>query len=310
VRSGPPSQSGGVTRARNVLVTGASTGIGYATAVALDARGWTVFAGVRSDADEAVIRLALSSRSEPVRLDVTSETAIASAVGRIAAATDGRLQGLVNNAGIAAIAPFETLGAQAWRDVFNVNVFGTVDVTRAMLPLLRAGRGRVVTIGSIASRVPWPMQTAYAASKAALATTSDLLGAELRPFGIRVSLVEPGAVRSAMAAKRSVPLRRDGELEPALATTYRTLGSLAERAAGWFAGRSPAPRATVARVVHALESSRPRARYVVGFDARVQTVGRRLVPASIREALLAFAIGRVVAATRVTAGEDAGSGSP
>jgi len=291
-------------------VTGASTGIGYATAVTLDARGWTVFAGVRSDADEAVLRLALSSRSEPVRLDVTSSATIANAVVRITAATDGRLHGLVNNAGIAVIAPFETLGSQAWRDVFGVNVFGTVDVTRAMLPLLRAGRGRVVTMGSIAASVPWPFQTAYAASKAALATISDLLGAELRPFGIRVSLVEPGTVRSEMWAKRSVSLRRDGELEPAIAMAYRTLGSLAERVAGWFARRSAAPRATVARVVHALESSRPRARYVVGVDARLQELGRRLVPTSIREALVAFAIGRVIAATHLTAAATATATSP
>jgi NAD(P)-dependent dehydrogenase (short-subunit alcohol dehydrogenase family) len=176
--SGPPG-------AKAVLVTGASTGIGEACALRLAARGIRVFAGVRSESDGASLRQRASDGLTPVLIDVTVPDAIALARGTVAdlVGPEG-LAGLVNNAGV----------VDEVRKEFDVNVFGAIAVTQAFLPLLRGGRGRIVNMSSISGRIALPFAGPYAASKFALEAISDSWRVELRPWGIRVAIVEPGEV--------------------------------------------------------------------------------------------------------------------
>src|SRR4051794_7981833 len=138
---------------RSVLVTGASTGIGRATALRLDAAGWKVFAGVRKPADGEALRDAASGPLSALILDITDAEQIAAAAARIEAEAGGRLDGLVNNAGVAVPGPLETLAIEDFRRQIEVNMTGHVAVTQALLPAIRAARGRIVFISSIGGRV-------------------------------------------------------------------------------------------------------------------------------------------------------------
>ncbi|HVF10558.1 MAG TPA: SDR family NAD(P)-dependent oxidoreductase, partial [Abditibacteriaceae bacterium] len=177
-----------------VLVTGASTGIGAACALHLDEIGFQVFAGVRQAAAGLELRDKAANRLTPLMLDITSTASIAEAVGTIQAATGGVLHGLVNNAGIVVAGPLEYVPVEEVRRQLEINVVGQVAVTQGVLPLLRAGRGRIVNIGSISGRSALPFMGPYSASKFALEAITDALRVALRPWQIRVSIIEPGAV--------------------------------------------------------------------------------------------------------------------
>src|SRR4051794_1580811 len=186
----------------NVLVTGASTGIGEACALHLDHLGWRVFAGVRRDEDGERLRRQATDRLTPVRLDVTDEAEVGNALGSIADLVgDDGLAGLVNNAGVARGGPIEFLPLDEWRDQFEVNVFGQLAVTKAALPLVRQTRGRIVFIGSIAGRVAAPLVGPYSASKHAIEAIGATLREELTPWGIEVSVVEPGVIKTPIWTK-------------------------------------------------------------------------------------------------------------
>ena len=178
-----------------VLISGASTGIGEASALRMHARGFTVYAGVRRTEDgDAVRARAGSDRLVPVLLDVTSEQHIAEVRRRIEAERgESGLDGLVNNAGIAAAGPLEFLPITELRRQLEVNVIGQVALTQAMLPALRRARGRIIFVGSIAGRSALPFVGAYAASKFAIEAIADSLRVELVESGIHVSVVEPGS---------------------------------------------------------------------------------------------------------------------
>ena len=165
---------------KTALVTGASSGIGQACAVRLASSGWRVLAGVRRTGEAP-------AGTEEVLLDVTDPEQIGAAAERVE-----ELSGLVNNAGIAVAAPLEFLPPDDLRRQLEVNVIGQVAVTQAFLPALRRARGRIVIVGSIAGRSALPFLGAYAASKHALEAVADSLRVELRPFGIAVSIVQPG----------------------------------------------------------------------------------------------------------------------
>ena len=180
---------------RSVLVTGASTGIGRATAVRLNSRGWRVFAGVRSGADAEALSAVGSGRVVPVMLDVTEGEQIAAAAQQIAAELDGRgLDGLVNNAGVAIPGPLETMPIEEVRRQVEVNLIGQVAVTQALLGQIRLGRGRIVFISSIGGRIAFPLGGAYHAAKFGVEAVGDTLRQELRPWKIAVSIVEPGSI--------------------------------------------------------------------------------------------------------------------
>jgi len=280
---------------RCVLITGTSTGIGHAAARALDEAGWRVIAGVRTEQDLRRMRELLSPRSEPVLLDVTNSTHIAQVRERIAQRTGGRLDALVNNAGIALMGPFEALSGDALRRQFAVNVFGVFDLTQTMLPMLRASRGRVVNIGSISGRLAWPFNGQYAASKHALRGLTASMRSELRAQGINVSLIEPGAIKTAIWQKHTPEdLRRLEAVDSALAAQYQRLFDATEASMHAIAKYAPPARIVVRAIRHALESRRPRRTYLIGWDAVAQVALLALVPAWLRDRTLAFGIRRTI----------------
>jgi NAD(P)-dependent dehydrogenase (short-subunit alcohol dehydrogenase family) len=238
---------------RTVLVTGASSGIGQACAVRLTRSGWRVLAGVRR-AGEA------PDGTEEVLLDVTDPPPLELR----------ELDGLVNNAGIAVAGPLEFLPADELRRQLEVNVVGQLRLVQMLLPALRASRGRIVNIGSISGRSALPFLGAYAMSKFALEAMSDALRIELRPWGIRVAIVEPGTIRTQMWTRE-----RPDPPEEAMTLYGGRISAFREFALKRAAGGAPAE--AVAEVVEqALTAERPRARYLVGRDARIRAGVERL----------------------------------
>ncbi|MGN6556503.1 MAG: SDR family NAD(P)-dependent oxidoreductase, partial [Solirubrobacterales bacterium] len=179
---------------RSVLVTGASTGIGRATALRLDGSGWRVFAGVRREEDAESLRTAASQSLVPVFLDVTEPDQIAAVAEQVGKEAEGGLAGLVNNAGVAIPGPLETIPLEDFRRQIEVNLVAYVAVTQAMLPQIRQAEGRVVFISSIGGRIAFPFGGPYHASKFATEAIGDVFRQELRPWGLRVSIVEPGSI--------------------------------------------------------------------------------------------------------------------
>jgi len=256
-----------------ILVTGCSSGIGRATVLEAAARGHRVFATARNRAD--LVDLERRDRVEVLRLDVTEPDSIRQAI-EAALARTARLDGLVNNAGYGQYGAIEEVTPDEWRAQFEVNFFGTIAVTQAVLPAMRrARRGTIVNVSSVAGRVPIPFAAPYCASKHALEAASDALRVELWPFGIRVVLVEPGPIAS-----------RFGEHARALVAPflsrpgpYREVYALAEKAMDGDFQRGQRPAEAVARVVvEAIESPNPRPRYRIGPMARVLIPLRRALP--------------------------------
>jgi NAD(P)-dependent dehydrogenase (short-subunit alcohol dehydrogenase family) len=274
-----------------VLVTGSSSGIGRACALRLDRAGFGVFAGVRSRDDAESLEAASSQRLEPVILDITDEATIAATRERIEQVTGGRLAGLVNNAGIARGGPLEAVPVEELQRQLEVNVIGQVAVTQAVLPMIRAARGRVVFISSIGGRVSLPYLSPYAASKHAVEAVGDSLRREMMPFGVHVSLVEPGAVATPIWDKGSdqaAELRQ--RAAPELTEAY---GETLERFEQLFleAGRGGVPPDRVAEAVeHALTAERPKTRYVIGRDAKLRALLGRYLPDRAMDRLIARAL--------------------
>jgi NAD(P)-dependent dehydrogenase (short-subunit alcohol dehydrogenase family) len=271
-----------------VVITGASTGIGRACALHLDRLGFRVFAGVRRDADGAALTDASSGRLVPVRLDVTDDASVAQALQVVAAAVgDSGLAGLINNAGIAVAGPIEFLPIEDLRRQLDVNVVGQVRVIQAFLPLLRMARGRIVNVGSIAAHYSLPFIGAYSASKSALASVSDALRVEVRPWGIDVALIEPSSVATPIWEKTLGDADRTfADAPPAANELYGPVLKYV-RVAGARAGTQGVSTDDVVRtVVHALTAKRPKTRYLVGRHIRLR-VAITLLPARLRDWLMA-----------------------
>jgi NAD(P)-dependent dehydrogenase (short-subunit alcohol dehydrogenase family) len=266
-----------------VVVTGASSGIGAATARRLADAGFTVFAGVRSP-----IGTALGSPSPnilPLRLDVTDADSIASAA-RAVAELGPALFGLINNAGIAVAGPLEYLPIQELRAQLEINVTGVVAVTQAFLPLLRRTHGRIINVGSIQGRLTAPFLGPYSASKMALEAITDALRMELAPSGIAVSIIEPGAVATPIWQKGAAQKTRLLDAMPPEALTHYGKSIDAVTAIAQSEERSGIPPERVAELLlRILTAKKPRARYLVGRPARIQAVIAHL-PESIRDRLL------------------------
>jgi NAD(P)-dependent dehydrogenase (short-subunit alcohol dehydrogenase family) len=274
---------------RTVLVTGASTGIGRATALRLDAAGWLVHAGVRREADAESLRAEGSERLSPVQLDVTDPAQIAAAADAISAEGRG-LDGLVNNAGVAVPSPLETIPIERFRHQIEVNLVGQVAVTQALLPSIRRARGRVVFISSIGGRIAFPLTGAYHAAKFGVEAVGDVFRQELRPWGIRVSIVEPGSIDTPIWDRGGRAADEIGAGQGQLQALYgRALESYREVVRKTAERGIPPDK--VARVIeHALSSSRPRTRYPVGLDARVQARLRPFVPTPVFDRIVARAM--------------------
>lgn len=255
-----------------IVITGASSGIGEAAALDLAQRGFLVYAGVRSDAD-ARRTAAAHANLRPLRLDVTDPAAIASAVQAVE--TGGvPLLGIVNNAGIAVAGPLEFLPLAELRRQFEVNFFGTLALTQAVLPLLRArGSGRVVFVGSISGRLTPPLLGPYSASKHALRAAAIALRFELAPAGIGVVLLEPGSVKTPIWAKgRAASDEMLAHLPAAAEAPYgpslRNLVAVTETEE-----KNGMPVGVVVDAIrHALLDSKPKASYLLGFPARAGAI--------------------------------------
>jgi NAD(P)-dependent dehydrogenase (short-subunit alcohol dehydrogenase family) len=272
------------------LITGTSTGIGEACVALLAAKGWTVYAGVRREPDGERLAATHSGDIRPVILDVTNTAHIARVVDELAMIVgDAGLQGLVNNAGVGVGGPVELLPEDAWRFVFDANFFGIVALTRATLPLLRNGRGRIVHIGSIGGRIASPGVAPYSASKHALEALAESSRIEFALGGspVRVALVEPGAVVTPIWDKADDSV---DALERLFDDDQRVeYGWMVDQARGFVdeGRRTGVPPSKVAdAVAHALTAPRPKLRYLVGPDAKVAGHVIARLPDRAREALV------------------------
>lgn len=269
-----------------VLITGASSGIGAACALDLASRGFRVFAGVRRVEDGERLVAQADGGMCPLTVDVTNRPSIDAAVARIREETDARgLAGLVNNAGILVSAPLEFVSADQLRRQFDVNVFGTVAVTQAVIPLLRhESPGRIVTIGSIAGRAAPPYFGPYAATKFALEAITDSLRMELRHWGIEVSMIEPDAVATPIWGKLdSAPEAQTMRLSPEALKLYGDDVDAMTMAARKMDRRGMPVERVVQAVHHALTARRPKTRYPIGFRTRLAAWAVSRIPDRIRD---------------------------
>jgi NAD(P)-dependent dehydrogenase (short-subunit alcohol dehydrogenase family) len=270
-----------------VLVTGASTGIGEATVLHLRELGFEPVAGVRKDEDaERLGRSGIRS----VRLDVTDADQIAAVRAEVG---EGALAGLVNNAGIAIAAPLEFLPVEQLRHQLEINLIGQVAVTQALLPALRRARGRVVNISSIGGRVAIPLLGAYNMSKFGLEAFSDVLRRELRPQGVDVIAIEPGGIKTPIWRKggeaadeilAGTPAERQELYGPMVAAVRKQSANIEQV-------RGLPPRAVAEVIGTALTADRPRARYLVGKDAKARALVARVVPDRVMDRLIGRALG-------------------
>ncbi len=274
-----------------MVVTGSSSGIGRACALHLDGLGFRVFAGVRRDEDGERLRADASGALEPLILDVTDGAAIEGLKARLAEVADGRLAGLVNNAGVAASGPLEDVPLDEFRRAMEVNVTGQVAVTQALLPALRRARGRVVFMSSIGGRVAQPYMSPYNASKFAIEAVGDSLRQEVGPLGVHVSIVEPGSIATAIWDKgaetaTSFRERLDPEADRVYGESFDRFSEVARKT-----GERGIPPERVAEVVvHALTAARPRTRYLVGVDAKVLARLARFTSDRFRDRFMALTI--------------------
>jgi len=278
-----------------VLVTGASTGIGAATARRLDRLGHLVFAGVRRAEDGERLRGEASERLRPLLLDVTRQDQIDAAARAIEAVSGSRgLAGLVNNAGVAVGGPIEFVPLDQIRHQFEVNVFGLLAVTQACLPLLRRASGRIVNIGSIAGRAVAPFGVPYGMSKYAVEALTDGLRLELAEAGIRVAVIEPGAVRTPIWEKGLAALGQVEKTFPPVALErYGSRLAFLGKLLAANNDRGVPPEEVADAVVHALESDHPKTRYLVGNDARIRALIARFLPDRVGDAIVHGALRRM-----------------
>jgi len=262
---------------RTILITGCSSGIGYDAAHGLRVRGWRVFAACRQEADCERLR---GEGFESPRIDYADEASIAQAVTEVNEATSGRLDALFNNGAYACPALVEDLPRGALREIFETNVFGWHDLTRQVIPLMRAqGHGRIVQCSSVLGLVALGWRGAYVSTKFAIEGLTDTLRIEMRGTGIAVSLIEPGPVRTKIRENARAPFERwiDWEKSPRMAD-YRD--KLRPRLYGEYSKDrfELLPEAVTNKLIHALESPRPRARYYVTTPTYLMGALRRLLP--------------------------------
>ena len=276
-----------------IFVTGASTGIGRATALRLDKLGYPVFASVRKQQDADSLRKAASGKLTPVLMDVTDEDSIARARDEIAGALAGTaLWGLVNNAGISFRAPLEYTPMADFRRLYDANVFGLLAVTQAFLPLLRQSRGRIVNVSSLTSLWVTPFHGIYSSAKMAVNGISEALRMELTPLGVKVILMIYGGVQTELwdrveKATTDLACHYPPEFNQLYAARQR-------RAFEYFAtaGRSGLPASQAAEpIVHALTSPDPQRVYLAGPGARMASILTKILPGKLKERFIIKSMG-------------------
>jgi NAD(P)-dependent dehydrogenase (short-subunit alcohol dehydrogenase family) len=260
-----------------VVVTGASTGMGAATARELGRRGFHVLAGVRRDIDADALR---GERIEPHILDITVDSHVAAIADRVIHDPLGRpLRALINNAGISVNAPLEALPIAEWREQFEVNLFGHIAMTQALLPPLLRSSGTVVNVSSVGGRVALPTYGAYAGTKFALEAASDSLRREVADLGVRVAVVEPGAVRTQMLERGVANAQRlNADMTTDQLERYGGLVVAVSEQARSFGRRGVSAEHAGKVIAKAATAPRPRTRYTIGHDAAILVRLARVLP--------------------------------
>lgn len=272
---------------RSILITGCSTGIGRAAALGMQRRGWRVFATGRTSEDIAALE---AEGLTVLHLDYAEAGSIAAAAGAALAATDGKLDVLFNNGAYAQPGALEDLGPELLRAQFDANFFGWHDLTRRVIPAMRArGRGRIVMNSSVLGLITIGFRGAYSCTKFALEAYSDTLRIELAGSGIHVSVINPGPIRTNFT-RNALAHARDIDVENSVHRDYyrRRLAAM-ERGGNTFGELGP--EAVVEALVHAAESRHPRPQYFVTHPTRAMSLMRRVLPKRALHALLVRATG-------------------
>ncbi len=270
------------------LVTGASSGIGAATALALAERGHRVLAGVRNLADAEPLTAA-SDRIEPILLDITSAEHRDALRARLALEPLG-LSVLVNNAGVLSVGPVELISDERWQEVVDVNIVGTIAVTRAAIPAVLRARGRIINVSSPTGRLALPMFGPYSVSKFALEALNDTLRRELRETGVKVICVTPGMIVTPIFDKgiaEGQSVWDSYEHIPEMHDRYGRLAASALQAGDAALTDGKPPEAAAAMVVRAVKARRPRARYRMGLENHLANTLPRIVPDRLLDVVLA-----------------------
>ena len=266
---------------KSILITGASSGIGLASARLLRAKGWRVLATARAEAD--LIMLQRHAGVEALHLELADPRSVAWCASEALRLTDGKLTALFNNAAYGQVGAVEDLDPVVLRQQFEVNLFGTHDLTRRVMPAMRAnGHGRIVQCSSVLGIVSVPYRGAYCASKFALEALSDAMRHELRGTDIHVSIIEPGPIRTRFVERALATFRATVDIEnSAHRTTY--LARLAAMEQGGKSTFKLEPEAVAWKLVHAVESPRPKRRYAVTIPTYIAAVSKRVLPASLAD---------------------------
>jgi len=285
IRRGPEMT---LQHSQYVVITGASTGIGAGCAIGCAQQGMTGFAGVRDPRAGEALQAKGGAAIIPLQLDVTDGESIKHAAEQVKQHVgEAGLAGLINNAGIAIGSPLEVIPLPQLRKQLEVNVIGQIAVTQAFLPLLRQAHGRIINMGSIAGRGTIPMMGPYSASKFAMEALTDALRLELYPWGIDVSIIEPGAIatpiwdkslNSALDVEKDMPAEGKRLYEEAARRVREAVQETAQRAI-------PVD-AVVRAVLHALTAPRPKTRYLVGTDAKIRAIMAKWLPDRMQDWIL------------------------
>lgn len=269
---------------RSIFITGTSTGIGRACALRLDREGFQVFAGVRRKADGDALKKASTGKLIPVIVDVTDEKSILKAAKTVFDATGGNLYGLMNNAGVGGGGVLEVTPLEMVREAIETNLIGTFAVTKAFIPMLRNSKGRIVNTASIFGLTAPAGLSGYAASKFGIEGLSESLRVELKPFGISVSVIEPGGISTEI-------WRKGMETSIKIKSLAKTdIFKLYETYIDNFWKKLPEqkllpPEAVADSVYHAFTAKKPKRHYLVGNDAKVMAFIERHLPAGIRDSI-------------------------
>lgn len=279
------SEMSDVMYPKTILITGCSSGIGRCAALGLAKRGYRVFASARKEED---VRLLQADGLESVQLDLADSQSIRQAVEEIMARSGGQLYALFNNGAYGQPGAVEDLRREVLREQFEINLFGTLELTNLIIPAMRKqGYGRIIQNSSVLGLVALPYRGAYVASKYALEGITDALRLELRGSGVHVSLIEPGPIESRFRAnsfeayRRNIDVGRSVHREKYLAMERRLTKQ------GAAVPFTLPPEAVLCKLVHALENPRPKIRYYVTVPTHLFAALKRLLPGGRMDRLLA-----------------------
>ncbi len=274
-----------MTDTRSILITGTSSGIGYEAARQLKGRGWRVLATARKPEDRARIEADLGV--ETIALELSDIASIGAAADEALKRTDGKLTAVYNNAAYGVIGAMEDISADLLRRHFEVNVIGTHELTRRLIPAMRRqGHGRIVTCSSVLGLVSGPYRGPYCATKFAIEAIHDALRLEMAGTGISVSVLQPGPIKSSFMGSTLATFRASVDVanSPHRAEYEKRMTAMENETASRF---KLGPEAVVAKLIHAVESPRPKARYKISPHTHIISLARRILPMPLVDALMA-----------------------